>query len=173
MGPGPDGRPKYVSRTWKNLVEGGVQPGGQRRAEAALAKFVAEVEDGWRPALGTVGELLDRWLAHITPTRSPHTIRAYKSSIERAIRPALGSLPLAGLTPLTLDTWYGRWLDQGLSPSTVRQYHAILPAALHQAVKWEVIDRSPPPEPVPRRPAGGRPPPQPSRTSGNRSGGRT
>ena len=42
-----------------------------------------------------------------------------------------------------MDTAYGRWLDEGLSPATVHKYHAIISAACNQAVKWGWIDRAP------------------------------
>ena len=47
------------------------------------------------------------------------------------------------LGPDTLDAWYRTWLEEGLSPNTVHHLHAILSAALNQAVKWGWIDRSP------------------------------
>ena len=50
-----------------------------------------------------------------------------------------------------LDRCYRKWLDEGLSPNTVRHVRSVLSAALQPAVKWGVVHRavteqaSPPP----------------------------
>jgi len=91
-----------------------------------------------------VGQLLDKWLEHIEGLgRRPSTIAGYRAKIDHAIRPVLGGIRLNKLRPDDLDARYRIWTEQGLAPATVRQYHAILSAALHQAEKWDWIDRSP------------------------------
>lgn len=128
--------------------------GSQTAARKALAKMVADVGAGkFDRSNATVGQLLDRWLEHIGPIRRPSTIAGYRAKINHAIRPALGEIRLSKLTAVELDRAYRAWQDKGLAPATVRQYHAILSAALHQAEKWDYIDRSParrasPPSPV-------------------------
>ena len=118
--------------------------GGKREAEAALRKFITEVEHSRSPQRSmTVTALLERWLDHITPTRRPSTIDRYRRKIDKAINPALGIVRLDRLTAEHLDRQYRAWLDGGLSPSTVHVYHAILSASLRQAVKWGWLDRSP------------------------------
>jgi integrase len=130
--------------------------GGEKDARAALAKFLTEAHSG-RVArtTTTVGQLLDRWLLHIEALgRQPSTIHGYKGKIDHAIRPALGSVPLNKLGPETLDRCYMAWTSSGLAGATVRQYHAILSAALHQAVKWGWIDRNPADRASPPSPRG-------------------
>jgi integrase len=118
--------------------------GGRREAQRALAKMVSEAASGrLSPVNMTVSDFLEEWLAFIEPSRSPNTIRGYRGSVHRAIVPALGSIRLAKLTPRDLDRAYAGWLAQGLSPTTVHQYHAVLSSALRQATKWDYIDRSP------------------------------
>jgi integrase len=137
------GNPRQATRTFK---------GGKRAAQTALAKFVTELKEGQAPISGatTVGALLDQWLEHITSQRQPGTIRGYQSHLKR-IKPELGSIRVAKLTAQDLDKAYRRWLNQGLSPTTVRHHHAVLSAALKQAVRWGAIRRavtelaSPPP----------------------------
>ena len=125
------GRPVQVSRTVH---------GGKRAAQAVLTKLVAEVDANGAPLSGaeTVAELLDRWLEHVTPLREPGTIRGYASTIRR-IEPVLGHVKVAKLTAQHLDRAYRDWLGRGLSPATVRHSHAVLSAALHQALRWGVI----------------------------------
>jgi integrase len=129
--------PIQVQRTFR---------GTETAARKALAKLVTEVEDGkFDKTKVTVGELLDRWLAHVEAIGKarPKTVYEYRRKIDGRIRPALGDLRLTRLEPDTLDAWYQRWLGEGLSPSTVHIYHSILSAACRQGVKWGWLDRSP------------------------------
>lgn len=138
-GRGPDGRPRYATQTWKNMVKGKLEPGGQRRAESALARFVTEVGEGRHPSTDTLGQLLDRWVAFIEPRRSPTTMAEYRRKIDRDIRPALGDHRLDRLSAFDLDTWYASKLADGLSPTSVHHFHAIIHAALVQAEKWGLV----------------------------------
>ena len=86
---------------------------------------------------GTFGQLLDQWLEECDRMDlSPTTMRTYRSQIERTIRPALGKVVLTRLTAKNLDALYGAMKDAGKSPKTIRNHHAIISAALHQAVRW-------------------------------------
>lgn len=51
------------------------------------------------------------------------------------IWPHLGKLPLDTLTARHLDELYGEMRHAGKSPKTIRSYHAIISAALHQGVR--------------------------------------
>jgi integrase len=55
----------------------------------------------------------------------------------------LGNIKLSKLTPEILNRWYRQWAADGLSPTSVHHLHAILSAALNQAVKWGWIPSSP------------------------------
>jgi len=118
--------------------------GNATEAAKALAKFVTEVEQGrFDHTKATVGDLLDKWMAQIEPTRRPSTLLGYRRKIDHDIRPALGIVSLAKLKPDRLDRFYGEQLARGLSSATVRQMHAIISAACHQAVKWGWITVNP------------------------------
>jgi integrase len=141
------GNPRQVQRTFR---------GGEKDAAKELAKFVTESTQGRLSHIGaTVGQLLDRWVVHIESLgRTPSTLRGSRSRIERAIRPALGNMPLSRLGPADLDRCYAAWTAEGLSGATVRSYHATLSAALHQAVKWGWIERNPADRATPPSPRG-------------------
>jgi integrase len=130
------GRPVQRQKTFR---------GGERAAAKELASLVTKVQAGhFDRSRATVGELLDRWLEHIESLgRRPSTIASYRAKIDHAIRPVFGGVRLSKLRPDALDARYRAWREEGLAPATVRQYHAILSAALHQAEKWDWIDRSP------------------------------
>jgi hypothetical protein len=63
-----DGHTRWVSRT---------VTGAKRPAQVALAKLVTEVETGEvaKSHVGSVADLLDRWLDDISPTRTAYTMR--------------------------------------------------------------------------------------------------
>jgi integrase len=123
------GKDRQVSRTFH---------GGSREADQALRELVEKY--GGSPADGfgiTFGKLLDRWLEECERMElSPTTMRTYRAQIKQTIRPNLGKVLLSRLTPKHLDDLYGRMKTDGLSPKTIRNHHAIISSALHQAVRW-------------------------------------
>ena len=125
------GNPRQVSRTFR---------GTKKQADTALNAFVTEVVKGSAVATSstTVSDYLDRWLTHITPTRSPTTIRGYRFKIKR-ISAKVGHHQVDKLTAQHLDRAYREWLDEGLDPSSVHHLHRVLSAALRQAVKWGIV----------------------------------
>jgi integrase len=125
---------------------------GKRRAERELAAMVADVSKGnVTTGTETFGELLDLWLAHIEPDRSPTTMRKYRDIADRVVRPELGKIKLKVLSARQLDALYAKLTKKGNKASTVRRVHALIAAALHQAERWDMIDNnvtrraSPPP----------------------------
>jgi hypothetical protein len=111
--------------------------GTKTEARRELARLVAKVGDHeFHTNKVTVGELLDRWLEHIEALGKarPKTLHEYKSKIAKkpdgagdpgGIREVLGNALLWNLQADKLDQCYQRWLDSGLSPSTVHVYHLI------------------------------------------------
>jgi integrase len=144
------GHPKQISRTFR---------GGSRAADDALRDLVDKYGGEGRPdGVGaTFGQLLDRWLEECDRMDlSPTTMRTYRAQIEQTIRPRLGKVVLTRLTPKHLDDLYGAMKDAGLSPKTIRNHHAIISSALHQAVRWEwarenIAERAKPPRVSQRR----------------------
>jgi integrase len=94
----------------------------------------------------TIAHLFDEFLAFSEARgRSPTTLHWYRIVINGFWLPQVGSMHLEQLTPHTLDSIYARLLtrEKPAAPSTVRRYHAILSAALSQAVKWQWIPMNP------------------------------
>jgi integrase len=125
------GNPRQLARTFH---------GTKKQADTASAEFDALAVNGDAPLLRstTLGEYLERWLDHITPTRSPTTVRGYRFKVKR-ITAKLGHIRLDKLTAQQLDRTYREWLQEGLDPSTVHHLHRVLSAALRQAVKWGLL----------------------------------
>ena len=137
------GKRKQLSRTFR---------GPARAAYQALRDLVDQQAPSRSDGVGaTVGQLLDQWLEECERLElSPTTLRTYRAQIEHTIGPALGKVQLNRLTAQNLDALYGAMKETGKSPKTIRNHHAIISAALHQAVRWgwvrtNVAERAKPP----------------------------
>jgi integrase len=131
------GKKQYVSR---------IVMGGKRLASSELARLVAAEPGDVKPqrrgqAKMTLSELIDE---HIEHPGSPTTLTEYRAAHNRYIRPLVGRLPIAELDAGTLDHFYEHLVrKRGLSPSTVRQVHAIIRGACSRAVKWGWLKSNP------------------------------
>jgi integrase len=115
--------------------------GSHRHATARLAEFV-EAAGYARLRAGTVGDLLERWFAAASPRWAASTVRQTRSIIDCHLVPHLGHLPVAKLTTVDVDDFYGYLLRAGhrgerpLASGTVHRVHVVLHRALAQAVRW-------------------------------------
>lgn len=93
----------------------------------------------------TLYDWLCYWLDEvIAPNRAETTLYGYRKIIENHLDPALGDIPLQKLTSLDLQSYYTMLIrDKNLSPNTVRRHHDLLSAALHMAVRQDIISRCP------------------------------
>jgi len=94
----------------------------------------------------TFAQLFEEFLAFSQVRgRSPTTLHGYAAAINGFWLPEIGDLEIGQLEPHTLDKLYAELLtrEKPAAPSTVRRYHAILSAALSQAVKWQWIPSNP------------------------------
>jgi integrase len=111
--------------------------GGAKAADEVLRDLIGNKAPRTDGMGVSFGQLLDEWLAECERLDlSPTTLRAYRSQVEQTIRPALGKIPLTRLTAKHLDDLYGAMKDAGKSPKTIRNDHAIISSALHQAARW-------------------------------------
>ena len=118
----------------------------EREAKVALRKMLSEKEQGMFPTgpNQTLKAYLEQWLEQRyklgiirASTYSMHQMRIHKHIV-----PLLGHIQLQKLTPQHIQALYTKKLDEGLSPATVRNLHAILHGALDQAVKWNLVARN-------------------------------
>lgn len=128
-----DGKDRWLSRTYK---------GTRREAEKFAARLELEQGAGATTADPTLDELLTRWLRHLEARkRSPNTLAGYRSKLRYLPKAMLGKR-LSRLTAGDLDALYDVLTDRDLAPATVRQVHAIVRAALHQAERWGLVTRN-------------------------------
>lgn len=119
--------------------------GNKREATRELARLVAETDAGRATGSRTTfADLLERWWEHKESTLSPTTAREYRGIIDRRLLPDLGKRRLDMITAADLDAYYLRLQQRDrLSPSSVRQVHAVVRGALGQAVKWRWLHTNP------------------------------
>jgi integrase len=136
------GHPLQISRVVRAKTKG--------QAQKLLDEFRSEV--GTEPEYGpgaTVATALSEWMKHCEARgRSPRTLHEGRRIIDTVLVPKLGDVALRDLTPRHLDELYrklsvGEGRERGLSPGSVRRYHAVLSAALSQAVRWGWLESNP------------------------------
>lgn len=98
----------------------------------------------------TLAEYLKTWLEDYAKSNvASKTYESYVRIVDLNIVPHLGNVRLADLKPMQIQSFYsallreGRKKGGGLSPLTVQHVHRLLRKALHQAVRWELLDRNP------------------------------
>lgn len=130
----PDGRER--SKTFARRVD----------AQRFLAGVETDKSRGeWvDPRLGRTrfADFAGRWLAAIAPTLKPKTVATYESLLRSRIQPAFGAWPLASLMPSDVQAWVGDMLEEGLSPSRIRQANVVLSLVLQAAVRDGVVARN-------------------------------
>jgi integrase len=114
----------------------------QERLRAALTR----TDGGIRPVsqVLTVDAWLDEWLAGSVESRlRPTTAENYATILRLYVRPAIGKVPLAKLTPEHVQRMMVALAARGdLSPTTVRAAYAVLRIALSRALKSGTVLRN-------------------------------
>ena len=91
----------------------------------------------------TLSDWLNEWL--IMKQRGgtrPSTLRGYRWLIETHIRPSLGRMKLAKVTPTEIRRLLESKADSGLSTATVRHIHGLIRNALADAEREELVPRN-------------------------------
>jgi integrase len=97
----------------------------------------------------TLAQWLERWLANVVkPGKGHRTYATHRQQIRSHIAPAIGRIKLEALRKVHIDRLYVDLLrakpeGAGLAPSSVRRVHAVLHAALEEAVRGDLIPRNP------------------------------
>jgi integrase len=135
----------------------------RREADTEMRRVLRSMDEGTyiEPSKETLGAYLDRWLATYAKANvAGKTYERYEQIIEKDIKPSIGSIVLAKLTPVHIAEFYTYALanghkrkEGGLSERTVLHFHRLLREALQQAVIWQLRPTNPadavePPRPV-------------------------
>jgi integrase len=155
----PRGRGTVYQRKdglWVGEVSAGSQ-GGKRRRYRVHGKTPADVDrkmaavrtrmlrgelaSAWD--VGTVSELLNRWLAAAAQRVRATTTSDYATTVETHLRPAIGDVPLSSLTAKRIERLYADMRTANTGARTIQKAHVVLGAALRYAVKHELLGVSP------------------------------
>ena len=85
---------------------------------------------------------LDRWLASSKPRLRPSTFARYEGLVRTHLKPALGHLKLAVLTPDHVEEFLRRKLGEGAAPASVHYMRGTLRTALGRAMKRGLVGRN-------------------------------
>ena len=135
----------YVGRdreTHKRTYPNRTVYGSLRHAQAYLTRRLHErdLARGVEGLQVTVDEFLDHWLkTAVEPKVRGKTYCDYAAMLGRYIRPAIGTRMLTSLSPLEIQSAYQIMIDRKLSVRTVRYAHAVLRAAVRQAIRWQLL----------------------------------
>ena len=111
--------------------------GSRRHATARLGEFVEDAGYA-RLRVGTVADLLDRWMAHASPAWSSTTLAQTRSIVEHHLIPILGDIGVNKLTTIDIDDMYRVLSRCGgrdgwpLTAGTVHRVHVVVHRALTQ-----------------------------------------
>ncbi len=125
----------------------------QRQAQEVLRERLHQLRTGTYADAGrlTLAAFLSKWLDYRKPNVSPKTYERDQEIISRHVNPRIGGMrprqAAAAASPGVLCRGWqknGR-LDgkEGLAPKTVRNVHGLVHAALHQAVRWQLLAVNP------------------------------
>lgn len=90
----------------------------------------------------TVAQFLDTWLKTHRATVRDSTAAGYESVIRLHLKPRIGKIRLARLTPRDVQTMLIDLGDAGLAPRTIQLCRTVLRAALQKGVEWGDIPRN-------------------------------
>lgn len=139
---------------WRAAVHVGFKNGkrnrkmlsGATRAEVAekLKKALRDQQQGilLQSERQTLADYLPAWLASAKPKLRYGTYESYGILIKVHLVPGLGHIRLSKLNAQQVDDFLNLKRASGLSPRSVQYLHAVLRAALNQAVKWDLIVRN-------------------------------
>lgn len=116
----------------------------KRECEAKVNELIHMIETGtyMEPCRMTVAEYLRHWLKIHSPNLAQNTIDGYRVTVEKHIIPELGSIPLAKLNVVHLQSFYAKEQSK-YSGRTAQLTHRILRKALDNAVKSQLIQKNP------------------------------
>ena len=138
--PGVPGRDANGKRIRKTETVRGKKSDAQRR----LRELLSDLDRGIAPPKTRykLGEWLDKWLNEvIIPNRRRKTVDRYEGIIRLHIKPALGHVELAKLSPMHIQDFEARLQNDGMATKGVQAVHHVLSGAMKHALRMELTFR--------------------------------
>jgi integrase len=149
-------RPKHACQgRWVGTLDADDPTTGRKRRKYIYGRTQKEVARKLKEAVrqketgtlvlttSTVASWMAEWLARQQRTLKPQTMRSYREKSRNYIEPILGRRQLTTLRAVHIEAMYAQMRDTGRAEATVRQVHAILRAALKDAVRKDQLAVSP------------------------------
>jgi integrase len=145
-------------KTWSFTLDIGKDAQGKRKqktkggfktkkaAEEACAELIAQLNKGEyvEPSKSTLGEYLQEWIdSSAKQTMRDTTLDTHQIVIDKHINPELGQIKLSEVTPVRIQKFHSKKLEEGFSGDYVRYMHSILHKSLTQAVRWQILSKNP------------------------------
>jgi integrase len=130
------GRRRYKSVTFR---------GSRAEARARLDQLVRDQRE-WRPtdAGMSVDAFLDQWLERVASNKYAYkTFQNYQYCLGHYVRPVIGLMPMAALSPADVQRVFTRMREKGVSSNTRRRIFSVLSSALDVAIEWSIIAQNP------------------------------
>lgn len=139
---------------WRAVLSIGYGTDGCRKRKTVYGKTQTEVrkkldEIRRQIAIGTyidteltVGQFLDRWHKEKAQTVKPRTVEIYRKQADLHILPKIGSIKLAKLSPMHLQTLCSD-VANNVGKRTAELVRVQLYGALKQAVRWQILPKNP------------------------------
>lgn len=127
------GRKRYVSKSFRTRKEA-------EKWRVSMLREYYETGEVFQPSKLTLNEHLDDWMA-TSAEKSPSTLDFYRRMAQH-VRPVLGDLPLARLTPARLQAFYNAARKEK-TPRVLKGIHDTLSAAMTHAVRLGLIRENP------------------------------
>lgn len=136
------GKPRQIER---------IVRGNKSKAEAKRKELEKQVDAGQHSGVpNTLAQLIEEYAKHAEARgRAPRTIDETRRVAEKVIPAEIGAIPITKLTTRHLDELYRRLVTgEGVSvkkqaPASIQRHHAVITAALSQAVVWKWISSNP------------------------------
>ncbi|MSR60017.1 MAG: site-specific integrase [Planctomycetaceae bacterium] len=141
---------------WVATIATGYGADGKRRRKAVYGWTKKEVQDKLGVLLpqaqggllsdskrSTLAEFLDRWLEDTVRTnKRASTYASYKQLVEKHVKPFIGGVQLARLSPANVGSLYATLERSGKSGRLRQMVHAVLHRALERAIKLGQVPRN-------------------------------
>lgn len=118
----------------------------KKEAQRVCAELIYELEQGYyrEPQKMTVENFMSDFIENqVRPNLRPSTVENYEKTLEKAVAPAFGQLPISELTPLHIQSLYKQCQDKGYKPGTIKVFHSCLKKVLSTAFEWGLIKTNP------------------------------
>lgn len=135
----------WEARYWLDGRRRSLYAKTKRDAQKRMRAALSQADNGIRPgdARTSVGDYLDDWLiTYVEPRLRPRTVESYRMVVRLYLKPHIGRIPLAKLSPEHVQAMLAKVGAAKRSPTTVGYARTVLRVALGRALKAGKVQRN-------------------------------